>query len=533
MNKEAQLKRLTLAFLAIFSLLILSFSIISGAEEDPKGISITGKSIIDKITPPNETEIQNPITGNIIFSSKPNELQKVYSKSLPSIAKINVYYSYDVFIPRLKSIDFKYNFNHYYPLYEDLNVKMDSGTNGFESFFGDSFWDNFYPGEYYGEDELGTFNYEMNEIDIANLKQEFYQYHNGTIPLVGGTGFLIDSRGYILTNAHVATLVESEMETSLESIGYYYYLYYYYLLYNNANYNDNVSMEKYEEYLQKTLFLEENLEVRNLKVKKIEVILGDGEDIKKYDAKLIDSNENYLDETGGRDWALLKIEGENFPSLPLGNSENIPIGEDIVVIGYPWTSEGITYSNNFYVSSTPTYGKITNIVPSGNYKDIQIDVSIEGGNSGGPALNLNGEVIGIATSGYNGLGGIYNYLTPINDIKSEITITPKQSEVDTFWNNGLESFWNENYAEAKSNFKQVESISPNHPYIQEIIKQLNDFTNTNTTPDLKDSKSQDEKYASTTSIILIVLGVAIVILLSIIAFKMFNKNTKTKSKKKK
>jgi len=505
--------------------------LVSSTENNTKVISITGKSIMDKIAPQNETEIQTPLTGNIIFSSKPNDLQKVYSKSLPSVAKINVYYSYDVFVPQLKSIDFKYNFNHYYPLYEDLNVKMDSSTNGFDSFFGDSFWDNFYPGEYYGEDELGTFNYEMNEIDIANLKQEFYQYHNGTIPLVGGTGFLIDSRGYILTNAHVATLVESEIKTSLESIGYYYYLYYYYLLYNNANYNDNVSMEKYEEYLQKTLFLEENLEVRNLKISRIEVILGDGEDIKKYDAKLIDSNENYLDETGGRDWALLKIEGENFPSLPLGDSNDIPIGEDIVVIGYPWTSEGITYSNNFYVSSTPTYGKITNIVPSGNYKDIQIDVSIEGENSGGPDLNLNGEVIGIATSGYNGLGGIYNYLTPINDIKNEITIIPKQSEIDVFWNNGLESFWNENYAETKSNFKQVESISPNHPYIQEIIKQLNDFPNTNSNSDLTDPKLRYEKKASTTSIILIVLGIAIVILLSFIAFNISKRNSKRKKKK--
>jgi S1-C subfamily serine protease len=531
MVKRALSKRLILSIFIATLILILSVSLISSTENTSKGISITGKSIIDKITPINNTEIQTLITGDIVFSKKPNELQKIYSKSLPSVAKINVYFSYDVFVPKLNSVSFDYNFNHYYPLYEDLNVKMDPNTNGFEYLFGDSLWESFYPGEYYGEDELGVYNYEMNEIDIANLKQEFYQYHNGTLPLLGGTGFIIDSRGYILTNAHVATLVDSEIELSSESIGYYYYIYYYHLLYNNANYNENVSLEEYEDYLQKTLFLEENLEIRNLKVSRIEVILGDGEDIKKYDAKLIDSNENYLDELGGRDWALLKIEGENFPSLPLGDSNNVPIGEDIVVIGYPWTSEGIPDTRNFYVSSTPTYGKVSNIVPSGKYKDIQIDISVEGGNSGGPALNLDGEVIGIATSGYNGLGGIYNYLTPINDVKSEIVIIPKQSQVDTLWNEGLENFWDENYAAAKSNFKEIESINPNHPYVQEIIKQLNEFPNTNTDTQDTNLKSPQEKEVSLISLIFIILGVAIVILLSFIAFNMFKRNNKRKKKK--
>lgn len=506
MNKKRANQKINI--LTILVIFLISISIISSEE-----IESNKKSI----------------TGNIIFSENPNDLQKIYSKSIPSIVKINVYYTYDLFVPKAKSIEFKSSFDPKYPSYKDLNVRIDDEKNGFEDFFGESFWDEFYPGEYYSIDEFGaTYKYELSSKEIIDAEEEFYDYHNGELPTYSGTGFIISPEGYILTNAHLVTLIDSEIEDLKEFLKISNYVDYYYVLFYNSAYNEEIEQEKYEEYYKKTLYLEENINITNLKISKIEVISGEGSNIKKYQAKLIDFNENYLDETGGRDWALLKIEEEKLPSLTLGNSDNAPIGEDIVIIGYPWTSEGFTEENEFYVAPTPTYGKISNIVPSGNYKDIQIDISIEQGNSGGPAINLKGEVIGIATSGYEGLSGTYNYLTPINDVKKELSITPQQSNIDTLWNNGLEYFWNEDYLKAKTSFQEIESISTNHPYVKGILNQLSDLPNTNKTTEKKENKN-----ISGIFIIIIIIGVIIILLLLFIAINIIKKKKANKNQVKK
>jgi hypothetical protein len=276
------------------------------------------------------------------------------------------------------------------------------------------------------------------------------------------------------------------------------------------------------------------MEIKNIKINKIEIILGDGLNAHKYEAKLIDFNNNYLNEIGGRDWALLKIDGEIFSSLPMGDSDNVPIGEDIVVIGYPWTSEGITEKQDIFVSSTPTSGRVSNIVPSGNYRDFQIDISIEGGNSGGPGLNSAGEVVGISTAGYGGLSGTYNYLTPINDIKKELNVDIKQNKIDTLWNEGLENFWKENYLTARLKFKEVEAINSNHPYVKGILNQLNNLPNTDKEP-LKNAQvtreNNNDSGISIITIIFIFIGTIIIILLLFIAYNL-NKNKQKKRKNK-
>lgn len=97
------------------------------------------------------------------------------------------------------------------------------------------------------------------------------------------------------------------------------------------------------------------------------------------------------------DLAVLKIEGDdNFPSIPLGNSDDTQVGEWLVAIGNP---QGFDHTVTTGVLSARERD-IT--IPGDNgEKDreyehlLQTDASINPGNSGGPLLNLNGEVIGI------------------------------------------------------------------------------------------------------------------------------------------
>ncbi|MGB9913486.1 MAG: S1C family serine protease, partial [Candidatus Kapaibacteriota bacterium] len=138
---------------------------------------------------------------------------------------------------------------------------------------------------------------------------------------------------------------------------------------------------------------------------------------KKYDAKLIAADEL-------TDVALLKIEGDNFPYLKLGNSDDVIVGEWVIAMGNPF---GLFDLN---MKPTVTVGVVSNKginITQDNriYKGmIQTDAAISSGNSGGPLLNSLGEVIGINTMIYStatsrqGAGSIgIGWAIPINRVK--------------------------------------------------------------------------------------------------------------------
>lgn len=128
---------------------------------------------------------------------------------------------------------------------------------------------------------------------------------------------------------------------------------------------------------------------------KITVRLQNGDE---YTAKIIGAD----DQT---DLAVLKIEaGIDLPFLRFGNSENVRIGDWVLAIGSP-----------FGLARTVTAGIISQTnrdTPTGNVfqKFIQTDAAINRGNSGGPLVNMNGDVIGVnsqiatSTGDYNGIG---------------------------------------------------------------------------------------------------------------------------------
>lgn len=97
------------------------------------------------------------------------------------------------------------------------------------------------------------------------------------------------------------------------------------------------------------------------------------------------------------DLAVLKIEGSNFPTLKLGDSSSLSMGDWVVAIGNPYgfdhtVTVGVLSSNEREISIPDTNG-------TRNYEHLlQTDASINPGNSGGPLLNLQGEVIGINTA---------------------------------------------------------------------------------------------------------------------------------------
>ena len=108
------------------------------------------------------------------------------------------------------------------------------------------------------------------------------------------------------------------------------------------------------------------------------------------------------------DVALLKIEGGNLPRLSMGDSNKIRVGEWVIAIGSP-----------FNLENTVTAGIISaKARDTGDYLAlIQSDVAVNPGNSGGPLINMRGEVIGInsqiatLSGGYNGI----SFAVPIDE----------------------------------------------------------------------------------------------------------------------
>jgi S1-C subfamily serine protease len=99
------------------------------------------------------------------------------------------------------------------------------------------------------------------------------------------------------------------------------------------------------------------------------------------------------------DIAIVKLDrSEPFSALKLGKLDDVAVGEDVVAIGYALdlkAGEGASYSVTRGIVSAKNRGISEGSVASGA---IQTDAAINHGNSGGPLLNLQGEVIGVNTS---------------------------------------------------------------------------------------------------------------------------------------
>ena len=121
---------------------------------------------------------------------------------------------------------------------------------------------------------------------------------------------------------------------------------------------------------------------------KITVTLNDRTEL---DAVLVGSDER-------SDVAVLKVVGNKFPPLPIGDSNALRVGEPVLAIGSPF---GFDYSASAGIVSAKSrsFSRETSV------PFIQTDVALNPGNSGGPLFNQRGEVIGINSRIFSGTGG--------------------------------------------------------------------------------------------------------------------------------
>ncbi len=159
------------------------------------------------------------------------------------------------------------------------------------------------------------------------------------VPRGVGSGFIISSDGYVLTNAHVVEGADEVLVTM--------------------------------------------------------------SDKREFKAKIIGSDRR-------TDVAVVKIDSKNLPTITLGGGSKVRVGEWVIAIGSP-----------FGLENTVTAGIVSAIArDTGDYLPlIQTDVAVNPGNSGGPLINMRGEVIGINSQIYSRSGGYMgiSFAVPIDE----------------------------------------------------------------------------------------------------------------------
>jgi serine protease Do len=249
-----------------------------------------------------------------------------------------------------------------------------------------------------------TENYYQGVVKILLFDPVLAQIDDETLGYMGrGSGFIVTEDGVIFTNRHV-----------IEQCVYGYLLY-------QDNYGD-YQIETYSQGMEKNYDLD-CIIFDGYTVPIVQVYYGQGpEDYDLYLAEVLTLSDAY-------DGAVLKIVSDidgnpptkKFTTLPLGNSDKVKMGEDLVVLGYP-----AQYQGNFdlalkdMMTFTKGYHSGLDYVFNEDYGFIKTDASINGGNSGGPVFGKDNTVIGIASAKglstniglVGGINGMYYVCAP-------------------------------------------------------------------------------------------------------------------------
>jgi serine protease Do len=235
---------------------------------------------------------------------------------------------------------------------------------------------------------------DLYELDAAQ-EERTVDIETGTGG--SGSGFLIHPDGWVVTNAHVVEpiLQQEEMHARLMRNGALTLLGR--LLEGDvlAAYRRGGQLEQLVERVIERASLEQ-IEV----VSRVELSNGHSAPF------TVESLSPSIDK-GGRDLALLRIVGRDLPTIDLADADGIHLQEQIWIIGYPAVASsddeviGAWLSHETDLEPTIHSGSITAIrKSSGNLTIYQTDAPMYPGQSGGPAVNRAGKVVGVPTWGH-------------------------------------------------------------------------------------------------------------------------------------
>jgi tetratricopeptide (TPR) repeat protein len=166
-----------------------------------------------------------------------------------------------------------------------------------------------------------------------------------------------------------------------------------------------------------------------------------------------------------KDFCLLKIASDNLPVIPLGDSANVRQNDKIYLLGNPLGLE-------FMLSS----GTVTMVISFQGAKRIAVAISGAPGSSGGPILNAQGEVVGIAIQGvvqFNNIKALaINEIKPFMNAPAKMSIaefSSKPDEVALLVSNADRAAFRRDFQQAINGYKNASSLEPDDALLQHNI----------------------------------------------------------------
>jgi len=305
-----------------------------------------------------------------------------------------------------------------------------------------------------------------------------------------GTGFIIHPDGWIATNGHVVMSVHKDDQEHIDDF-----------LQAAADAACRPGLKKLPESRQKErmrAILKDPANLKGVKLtKRLEVLLPTGEAKQGYPAVIkafsppIDPD--LLPKDGGKpeppmlDAAIIKIEATNLPAVQLAPSirQAVALGQQLVIVGFP----GVVVWHDFLskksrAEATVTFGRISAFRLDVNERYvIQTDAPISWGNSGGPAFNIKGEVVALATfistsmEGDQAIQG-FNFLIPIDSIHGmakQLGVTPStDSPFTRAWDQAIEAFIAGDLRGALTHAEAADTLVPGLVDVRRAVVRIRD-----------------------------------------------------------
>jgi S1-C subfamily serine protease/rhodanese-related sulfurtransferase len=295
-----------------------------------------------------------------------------------------------------------------------------------------------------------------------------------------GTGWFVDGRGYLITNAHVVdpafrvpSWVTFDLKLRAVEEG----------CVNPALKARGLTRGQRPDLEEELLRAVPLTSVTNLTpTGRVTVLLSNGAKLEAQVAKFsapitLDAQGNPLKDSG-RDLALLKIQDGAYPALSI--SVKVPkIGDDVRILGFPGVVRNHELiSQTALKEASATKGEVSGFNTDKIGQDvIQTDASAVHGNSGGPAVDDNGSVVGVMTFvslSKNEVVQGFNFLIPAKDVRAFLAgtdVKPGDSRFNPVWRAGVTALFEERYAAALEKFREANDLLPNLVVVKRSIRE--------------------------------------------------------------
>jgi S1-C subfamily serine protease len=259
-----------------------------------------------------------------------------------------------------------------------------------------------------------------------------------TIPIdetLSGSGFIVSSDGYIVTNSHVVSLSTIKIDVTTNVV--LPVMYDSALALNEEEANKTFQNEDATFEFSKKVF--EYVSSHSVfDVKQDIVVMNPSSQKEKFDdlmaegfpVQVVSVNDRFYEDD--KDVALIKIDQYDLPTLPLGSSQDLNVGKQVSIFGFPATAD---FNQRNPLESTFTQGVVSALKDSEKkeFKVFQTDAKVSEGSSGGSLVDDDGNVLGIVTFQTNQLqktsGDNFAFAIPIEMAQtmiedSHVTIVP-------------------------------------------------------------------------------------------------------------